>query len=97
MKIVTEDYERKLWEELNSLLADVVPKGTNEGDRERAIMLALMGHDREIHDLHEKVWRLAKEGGAGYLRRKLKEPNPLTKARRRLYGKWAKRLGGTPA
>lgn len=89
MKIITEDYERQLWKELTALLADVAPEGTDQDDRERAIMLALMGHDREIHDLHEKVWRLAKEGGAGYLRGKLKEANPVTKARRRLYGKWA--------
>ncbi|HEY5943363.1 MAG TPA: hypothetical protein VIT89_10960 [Solirubrobacterales bacterium] len=89
MKIVSEDYERQLWEELNSLLADVVPEGAAQEDRERAITLALMGHDHEIHDLHEKVWRLAKEGGAGYLRSKLKEDNPVTQARRRLYGKWA--------
>lgn len=89
MKIVTEDDERQLWKELNSLLAGVVPEGTAQEDRERATTLALMGHDREIHDLHEQVWRLAKRGGAGYLRRKLKEDNPVTQARRRLYGKWA--------
>lgn len=87
--IVTEEHERQLWEELDSRVADVVPEGTDQDNRERAIMLALMGHDREIHDLHSKVWGLAKEGGAGYLRRKLKEANPVTKARRRLYGKWA--------
>lgn len=83
---VTEDYERQLWDELNSLLANVVPEGASQDDRERAIMLALMGHDREIHDLHDQVWRLSKKGGGGYLRGKLKEDNPVTQARRRLYG-----------
>ncbi len=89
MKILAEDDERQLWKELNSLLADVVPEGASQDDRERAITLALMGCDREIHDLHEQVWRLAREGGPGYLRRKLKEDNPVSQARRRLYGKWA--------
>jgi hypothetical protein len=89
MNILTEDDERQLWEELISLLADVAPDAADQDDRAQAIMLALMGHDREIHDLHEKVWRLAKEGGAGHLRRKLKEDNAVTKARRRLDGKWA--------
>lgn len=89
MKIVSEDCERQLRQELNSLLAGVVPEGASQNDRLRAAMLALMGHDREIHDLHQQVWRLARKGGAGYLRRKLKEDNPVTQARRRLYGKWA--------
>lgn len=89
MRIVTEDYERQLWEELNSLLADVVPEGATRDDREQAIVLALMGHDREIHDLHEQVWKLAKERGSGYLRERLKEDNPVSEARRRLYGRWA--------
>jgi|GEM_PF-5467025 len=44
--VVTEEHERQLWEELNSRVADVVPEGTDQDDRERAIMLALMGHDR---------------------------------------------------
>ena len=86
---VSEDYERQLWDELNSLLADVVPEDADQDDRERAITLALMGHDREIHDLHEQIWRLAKNGGAGYLRGRLKEDNPVSQARHRLYGKWA--------
>jgi hypothetical protein len=49
-------------EELNSLLADVVPGGTFQDYRERAITLALMGHDREIPDPHEQVRRLARKG-----------------------------------
>lgn len=89
MEILTEDHERKQWERLISLLADLVPEGASQDERERAIMLALMGHDPEVHELHEQVLRLAKKGGAGYLRGKLKEDNPVTQASRRLYGKWA--------
>lgn len=52
-------------------------------------MLALMGHDHEIHELHETVRRLASDRPAGYLRSKLDEDNPVSRARRRLYGRWA--------
>jgi hypothetical protein len=85
---VTEEYERQLWRELNTLLADVVPQDATGDDAERSIMLALMGHDTEVHGLHEQVRRLARERD-GYLRGKLEEDNPVTRARRRLYGKWA--------
>jgi hypothetical protein len=84
MRAVTEDYEQQLWEELNSLLADAVPENASEDDAERAIMLAIMGHDTEIHNLHQTVRRRS-----GYLRGKLEEDNPVSRARRRLYGKWA--------
>lgn len=93
MNAVTEEYEQQLWEELNSLLADVVPEDAGEDEAVRVIMLAMMGHDREITALHKTITRLAREGrheGAqGYLRQKLEEDNPVTQARRRLYGKWA--------
>jgi succinate dehydrogenase/fumarate reductase flavoprotein subunit len=87
---VTEDYERQLWEELNSLLADAVPENASEDEAERAIMLALMGNRGypDVYDLHQTVQRLAREG-SGYLREKLEEDNPVSRARRRLYGKWA--------
>ena len=88
MRAVTDGYERQLWEELNSLLADAVPEDASEDDAERAIMLAMMGHDTEIHDLHQTVRRLARER-SGYLRGKLEEDNPVSRARRRLYGRWA--------
>jgi hypothetical protein len=84
-----EDDERQLWEELHKLLADAVHDEGTDDARERSMMLALMGHDPEIHDLHEKIRRLARERPAGYLRAKLDEDNPVTAARRRLYGKWA--------
>jgi hypothetical protein len=83
-----EDYERQLWKELNALLADAIPQEAKGDDAERAIMLALMGHDSEAHALHEQVRRLA-EDGDGYLREKLAEDNPVSRARRRIYGKWA--------
>ena len=85
---ITEDYERQLWKELNSLLADAVPDDATQDEGERLIMLAIMGHDTEIHELHERVRRIGREH-AGYLREKLEEDNPVTRARRRLYGKWA--------
>lgn len=89
MRPITEGYERQLWEELNSLLADAVPEGASGDDAERAIMLALMGHDSEVYALHQTVRRLARDGGYGYLRERLEEDNPVSRARRRLYGKWA--------
>lgn len=89
MRIVTEDSERQLWEELTKLLADAVPDGASGDQAERSIMLAIMGHDTEIHRLHEKVRRLARDRPAGYLQGKLDEDNPVSRARRRLYGRWA--------
>jgi hypothetical protein len=90
MTAITEEYERHLWEELNSLLADVVPDKATEESAEREVMLALTGHRKfpDIYDLHQTVQRLARER-AGYLSEKFKEDNPVTRARRRLYGKWA--------
>jgi hypothetical protein len=86
--VITDPYERRLWDELNSLLADAVPEGTSETEAENIILLALMGHDPEIHELYEQVKRLAR-GKPGYLRERLEEDNPITRARRRLYGPWA--------
>jgi hypothetical protein len=86
--VVTEPYERRLWDELNSLLADAVPEGKSETEAENIILLALMGHDPEIHELYEQVKRLARDK-PGYLRERLEEDNPITRARRRLYGPWA--------
>lgn len=63
----TEPYEQRLWDELNSLLADAVPEGASESQAEDAILLAVMGHDSEIHALYEQVKRLARDR-AGYLR-----------------------------
>lgn len=88
MRAITEGYERQLWEELNSLLADAVPDDTSEDDAERAIMLAIMGHDSEIHTLHRTIQNLARSR-SGYLRERLEDDSPITRARRRLYGKWA--------
>lgn len=88
MRGITEEYERQLWEELTSLLADAVPDDASENDTERAIMLAIVGHDSEIHTLHQTIRNLARSK-PGYLRERLEEDNPITRARRRLYGKWA--------
>lgn len=89
MRAITEDYERQLWRELTSLLADAVPEDASGDQAERSIMLAIMGHDSEIHQLHETVRRLARDRPSGYLRAKLNADNPVSRARRRLYGKWA--------
>lgn len=86
--VVTEDDEQQLWRELNLLLADVVPPGASEDEAERAVMLAIMGHDTAIHGLHEQVRRLARDQ-PGYLRERLEEDNRVSAARRRLYGRWA--------
>jgi uncharacterized protein YebE (UPF0316 family) len=88
MKAITKEYEQQLWKELNHLLADAVPEDASKDEGERTVMLAIMGHDTEIHALYEEVRRLARDRD-GYLRGKLEENNPLSRARRRLYGKWA--------
>lgn len=88
MKAITERLERQLWQELTSLLADAVPDDATEDDAERAIMLAIMKHDSEIHTLHRTIHNLARSR-SGYLRDRLEDDNPITRARRRLYGKWA--------
>jgi hypothetical protein len=80
---VTEAYERRLWDELNSLLADAIPEGASEEDARRAVLLAVMGQDAEIHDLYEQVRRLARRQ-AGYLRERLEDDNPVSAARQRL-------------
>lgn len=80
-----EEHEQRLWEELNSLLADAVPDGASEAQAEDCILLAIMGHDTEIGDLYAQVKRLARDA-PGYLRDKLEEDNPVTRVRRRLYG-----------
>jgi transcriptional regulator with XRE-family HTH domain len=86
---VTEDDERQLWDEFNALLAETVPNGASGPRAERAIMRALMVHDSEIAELHNTVTRVSRTGGQGYLAGRLEEDNSVSRARRRLYGKWA--------
>jgi transcriptional regulator with XRE-family HTH domain len=86
--VLTEEHERQLWEELNSLLAEAVPEGASDKQAEDAILLAVMGHDSEIHDLYERARRLARDK-AGYLRERMEEDNVIARVRRRLYGQWA--------
>jgi hypothetical protein len=83
MKGVTEAYERQLWEELNGLLAEAIPEGVSREDAQRVVLLAVMGHDREIQDLYERVRRLARTE-AGYLRERMQEDNPVAAVRQRL-------------
>jgi hypothetical protein len=95
MKAGTEEFarqdedEQQLWDELVELLAKAIPEDVGTEEQERSAMFALMGHDPEVHDLHETVSRIARERPAGFLRAKLDEDNQVTAARRRLYGKWA--------
>ena len=86
---LTEEYERQLWEELNLLLADVVPEGASEQDAERMFLLAVTGHDAEIADLYWQVRQLARDGGEGYLRERLEEDNPISAVGQRLAGQQA--------
>ena len=89
--VVSEEHERQLWDELNSLLADAMPEGASEAEGEDldAIVFAVMGHDSEIHALYERARKLARDNAA-YLRERFEEDNPIARARRRLYGeKWA--------
>ncbi len=86
----TDEYERGLWEELLSLVSDVVPDGATDDEKDRAIMVALLGHVPEVHQLHETARRLARDQPAGYIRAKMDEDNPISRARIRLYGRrWA--------
>lgn len=86
--VVTEEHERRLWEELRSQIATAVPDGASETQAEDSILLAMMGADAETHDLYEQVKRLARDR-AGYLGKRLEEDNPVARVRRRLYGSCA--------
>lgn len=88
--VVTEEDERQLWDELNSLVADAVPDGVGAVEElYDDILFAVMGRHPEIHGLYERVRKLARDR-AGYLRERLTEDNPIARVRRRVYGeKWA--------
>lgn len=88
MRAVTVEYEQRLWDELNTLLAEAVPEDATEDEAQDVILLAIRGHDTEIYELYERVKRLAKSEG-GYLRDRMKEDNPITRAQKRLYGRYA--------
>jgi hypothetical protein len=51
-------------------------------------MLAIMGPNSEIHTPHQTIHNLARNR-SGYLRERLEDDSPLTRARRRCYGKRA--------
>ena len=55
MRAVTERYEQRLWDELNLLLADVIPAEAKGEEAEDAIMAALAGGDSEIATLYRKI------------------------------------------
>jgi hypothetical protein len=87
---VNEDYERQFWEELNSLLAEVVPSEGTEAEAEDAILVSVMGGDSEIANLYKQVRMLA-WSSAGYLRERMEDDNPVSAVRRRLEGVAARR------
>lgn len=88
--VATEEDERQLWEELNSLLACVVPDVTGEVEAEDLdpVLFVVMGNNAEIHALYGRVRKLAREK-SGYLRERLDEDNPIARVGRRVYGEWA--------
>jgi hypothetical protein len=85
MRAITEGYERRLWEELNLLLADALPEDADQEAAERAILLAVTGFDTEIKDAFDRVRRLA-HTERGYLRERMQEDNPVSLVQRRLAG-----------
>jgi len=80
---VSNEYEHRLWDELNTLLADLIPDDPSETYTEGLILAAFKGADPEIADLYERIVRLAKTE-RGYLRERLEEDNPVATARREL-------------
>lgn len=85
-RAVTEGYERRLWEELNLLLADAVPPDATPPEAEDAVVRALTVPLTDATDLYEQIKRLACTE-RGYLRERMGEDNPVTAARRRMEGR----------
>lgn len=85
-RAVTEDYEQRLWEELNLLLADEIPDDVTQAEAEDAVVKALRIPLTDTYELYERIKRLARTE-CGYLRERMEEDNPITAARRRLEGR----------
>lgn len=83
--VATEEQERQLWDELTSLLVDVVPSAVETDDLD-AILFAVTGRDPKLHALYQRVRKMARTK-PGYLRDRLEEDNPIAKVRRRVYGR----------
>lgn len=77
---VTEAYERRMWEELNTLLTDVAEE--SEGDPQEAIVFALAGGNEEITSLYKQIRELSRR--SGYLSDRVEEDTPAAVAIRRL-------------
>lgn len=84
-RAVTEGYERRLWEELNLLLADAVLPDATEAEAEDAVVRALSDPLTEIFNLYERIRRLARTE-RGYLRERMEDDNPVSAVRRRMEG-----------
>lgn len=83
--VVTEGYERQVWNELNSRLLYLLPEEASNAEAEDTVLFAVMGLDAEAHELYEQIKRMARDR-ACYLRERLEEDNPISRVRRRLYG-----------
>jgi len=84
MRGVTEAYEKRLWDELNLLLADAVPAEASEGEAENAITAAVAGADAEIADLYRRAVALSRADSSGFIRQRMEEENPISAVRQRL-------------
>lgn len=80
----TESYEKRIWEELLTLLAEAVPEGANEAQAEAAITTAVAGADAEIADMYRRIVNLSRADSSGYIRRRMHEDNAITAVRQRL-------------
>jgi hypothetical protein len=81
---VTEEYERHFWDELNALLAEVVPPEASQEEAEHAITAAVAGADNEIADLYWRVVNMSRADPNGFIRERMEEDNPISAVRRRL-------------
>jgi hypothetical protein len=84
MRGVTDAYEKRLWKELNILLADAVPANASESAAENAITAAVAGADAEIADLYRRVVTLSRADSSGFIRQRMEEDNVISAARLRL-------------
>ncbi len=80
---ITTEYERRLWDELNAALVDVVPADATPSQAEDAMLVAATGVDAEVRDLYERVRSLARER-EGFLRERWDEDGPVPRLRRRM-------------
>jgi hypothetical protein len=79
---VTPEYERRLWDDLNELLADLVPEDATPEEGQRVVDLAIRGHCTEVSGLYLRIRETANDLGSGYLWDRLHDDNPVGRASR---------------